>query len=102
MVGIKIGIITDGRPEGQWAKISALELQEYVSEIIVTDDLAGNADPLLFRKPAEIAFEIMRIRMGCEYKDMVYVGDNVKKDFIAPNRLGMSTVWFQNVDGLYN
>lgn len=100
--GKKVGIITDGRPEGQWAKINQLGLKEYASEIIVTDELAGNGNPLLFRKPSEISFEIMRRRMECAYEDMVYVGDNVKKDFVAPERLGMATVWFQNVDGLYN
>ena len=36
--GYKLGIITDGRPEGQRAKIKALGLEELVDFIIVTDD----------------------------------------------------------------
>ena len=33
--------------------------------------------------------------------DIVYVGDNAEKDFQAPQQLGMKSVWFRNMDGLY-
>ena len=32
---------------------------------------------------------------------MCYVGDNIKKDFVAPEELGMRCIWFRNRDGLY-
>lgn len=32
---------------------------------------------------------------------MCYVGDNIKKDFIAIEKLGMKSIWFRNKDGLY-
>lgn len=98
--GLKIGIITDGRPIGQKNKIRQLGLQKYNCEIIITDELAGNARVSDFRKPCPIAFEIMRKRMQCAYSEMVYIGDNVRKDFLAPEQLGMDTVWFQNQEGL--
>lgn len=99
--GKKIGIITDGRVSGQYAKIQSLRLKDYVDEIIVTDELAGNGDVKAFRKPNTIAFEIMKKRMDVTYDRMVYVGDNAKKDFVAPKRLGMGSVWFMNKDGIY-
>lgn len=99
--GKKIGIITDGRPGGQRNKIHQLGLEQYVQEIIITDELAGNSNPQHFRKPSAISFEIMKNRWQCAYEDMVYVGDNAAKDFTAPESLGMGTIWFQNVDGLY-
>lgn len=101
-MGLKIGIITDGRPIGQRNKIQQLGLLEYNCEIIITDELAGNAAVSDFRKPCPIAFEIMQRRMRCAYSEMVYIGDNVKKDFEAPEGLGMSTVWFQNQEGIKN
>lgn len=91
----KIGIITDGRPEGQWAKIHALKIQ--ADAIIVTDELGG----VEFRKPNEKSFRLMRERLGTEYSRMVYIGDNIKKDFIAPGKLDMRSIWFRNQDGLY-
>lgn len=33
--------------------------------------------------------------------DIVYVGDNVEKDFQASQQLGMRSVWFMNEDGVY-
>ncbi len=95
--GIKIGLITDGRPEGQRAKIEALGLEELVDEIIVTDEFGGAE----FRKPNPLAFETMKERLDVEYSEMCYVGDNINKDFIAPQKLGMHTIWFKNQDGLY-
>ena len=99
--GKKIGIITDGRVSGQYAKVESLDLKNYVDEIIVTDELAGNGDVKAFRKPSTIAFEVMQRRLGVTSDRMVYVGDNAKKDFVAPKRLGMGSIWFQNADGLY-
>lgn len=95
--GLKLGIITDGRPEGQRAKLQVLGLEELVDEIIVTDEFGGAE----FRKPNPKAFEAMKKRLGVEYAEMCYVGDNTKKDFIAPEQLGMRSIWFKNVDGLY-
>ena len=95
--GLKLGIITDGRPEGQRAKLQVLGLETMVDEIIVTDEFGGPE----FRKPNPRAFETMKERLGVEYAEMCYVGDNTKKDFIAPEELGMRSIWFKNKDGLY-
>ncbi len=92
-----LGIVTDGRPEGQKAKIKALDLERYVDHIIVTDELGG----VEYRKPNEKAFILMKEQFGIEYNEMCYVGDNIKKDFIAPEKLGMKSIWFRNKDGLY-
>lgn len=97
--GIKVGIITDGRPEGQRNKLEALGLDEIIDSdnIIITDELGG----IQFRKPCDIAFRIMLTRWRLNPADVVYVGDNSEKDFQAPQQLGMRSVWFRNVDGVY-
>lgn len=95
--GYRIGLITDGRPEGQRAKIDVLGLKDLVDEIIVTDELGG----IEYRKPNPRAFEIMKEKLNAEYIQMCYVGDNINKDFIAPEQLGMRCIWFKNQDGLY-
>lgn len=96
--GTHLGLITDGRPEGQRAKIEALGLEPYFEKIIITDELGG----VEFRKPNKAAFEIMQKHFGVPFETMVYVGDNQKKDFIAPRQLGMDSVYFKNPDGLYS
>lgn len=94
---LKIGIITDGRPEGQRAKIKALCLETYVDHIVVTDEMGG----LSFRKPDIRAFQLMRNVLQVEFPAMGYVGDNINKDFGAPEKLHMRSIWFRNKDGLY-
>ena len=95
--GMKLGIITDGRPEGQRAKLEVLGLDAMVDHIIVTDEFGGPE----FRKPNPLAFETMKKLLDVEYSEMCYVGDNIKKDFISPEKLGMRSIWFRNKDGLY-
>lgn len=92
-----VGIITDGRPEGQRAKIKALDLKKYVDHIIITDELGG----IEYRKPNKKAFVLMKERFGIDYPKMCYVGDNIKKDFIAPEKLGMKTFFINNINGIY-
>ena len=96
--GIKVGIITDGRPEGQRNKIEALGLESLVYDIIITDELGG----LQFRKPCDIAFRIMQTRWRLNPTEIAYVGDNPNKDFQTPKQLGMKSIYFKNADGLYS
>lgn len=95
--GIKVGIITDGRIQGQENKISALGLDKWIEDIIITDALGGEQ----FRKPNDIAFRIMQCRWKIPFSNMIYVGDNLKKDFQAPRQLGMKYLYFENTEGIY-
>ena len=95
---IGLGLITDGRPEGQRAKIAALQLAPYFEKIIITDELGG----ISFRKPNPEAFIQMQRHFNVPFGQMVYVGDNPKKDFIAPEQLGMGAVYFKNPQGIYS
>lgn len=96
--GIKVGIITDGRPECQRNKLKALGLDQVIDDIIITDELGG----VQFRKPNDISFRIMQNRWRMPFEQMVYVGDNPVKDFQAARQLGMRWIYFKNEDGLYS
>lgn len=99
----KLGLITDGRPNGQNNKIDALGLRDLFDEIIITDDLAGKTGNVeRFRKPNSLAFQIMRDRLNTNYYEMVYVGDNLKKDFQSPKKLGMHSIRFLSNDRVYD
>lgn len=86
--GIKIGVITDGRSEGQRNKVIALGLDKIMDCIIVTDELGG----VEFRKPHPKAFELMRESLGVKFDEMIYVGDNPKKDFFIGSIYPIVTV----------
>lgn len=94
----KLGIITDGRPEGQRAKIKALNIEDLFDYIIITDEIGG----VKYRKPNKISYDMMKEHFGVRYEEMCYVGDNIKKDFIYPEKVGMKSICFINEKGLKN
>lgn len=93
----KIGIITDGRPEGQRNKIKALELERYCDSIIITDELGG----IEYRKPSEIPYKKIFEQLNVEAREAIYVGDNPVKDFITANKLGMFTIMVKNSNSIH-
>jgi putative hydrolase of the HAD superfamily len=85
-----LGLITDGHVPTQQAKISALGLASRFREIIATGALGPDR---AFHKPHPRAFELMQAALGKPGDRFVYVGDNLSKDFVAPNALGWTTVY---------
>ncbi len=78
--GYILGLITDGREQTQLNKITALNLQQYIPyENCIISEAFG------FSKPSLEAYLFFQNKYG--EGTYSYVGDNVSKDFIAPNRL---------------
>ena len=87
VLGIKIGIITDGYAQAQRQKLKAVEADMYFDEIIVTDELGRD-----YWKPHPKAFEIIKERFGVSFDEMIYVGDNPGKDFYISTIYPIKTV----------
>ena len=87
--GVVIGMITDGRTISQKNKINALGLERWFDEknIIVSEEFGSEkTDERNFRY-------FMESYPDCSY---FYVGDNPKKDFVVPNRLGWQTIMLKD------
>ncbi len=84
--GIAIGILTDGRSVTQRNKIKALGLNQYIPEqnIVISEEFGSE-------KPCEANYTYFE-SLYSEIDNFIYVGDNPRKDFIAPNRLGWKTI----------
>lgn len=93
----KFGMITDGRPEGQRNKIKALNLEHWMHTIVITDELGGPH----MRKPCEAGYRKVLEQMDILPREAVYIGDNCKKDFIAPNRMGIRGIHYCGIQGQY-
>lgn len=78
-----LGCITDAR-EGH-AKLQRLGLREYFDEVLVTQSIGRSKE-----EPA--AFEHLLSKLSASPQSTVYVGDDPRVDFRAPNELGMTTV----------
>ncbi|PNH80573.1 HAD family hydrolase [Vibrio diazotrophicus] len=77
-----IAVITDGRSISQRNKMAALEL-DYVDTLV-----SEEWDEV---KPGTKRFLEIQQRYP-NAKQFIYVGDNIKKDFITPNNLGWLTI----------
>lgn len=87
--GITLGLITDGRSISQRNKIKALGLDRWFDNenIIISEETQSE-------KTEEPNFRcFVKKYQGAEF---TYVGDNPKKDFIVPNRLGWKTVMLKD------
>lgn len=94
---IHMGIITDGFADVQKSKIKALGIQEYIDEIVITDELGG----VQCRKPNPIGFEKMLKMLDVKPQEMVYIGDNPNKDFAIKKYLPIITARVDVPNGIY-
>lgn len=85
--GYRLGLITDGASVVQANKIEALGIKMYFDRIICTDDLGRDQ-----WKPSPVPFLVMCEYLGVQPGEATYIGNDVAKDFYAPNILGMSTI----------
>lgn len=80
----KLGLITDGRNIQQRNKIMALGLTDYFDDIVISEEFGSE-------KPNANNFKYFEHKYG-DSLNYVYIGDNVIKDFIAPNKLRWNTI----------
>lgn len=92
----RTGIVSDGWPAVQRAKLAAAGLGERVEVVVLTGDL-----PLGSAKPSPAGFRAALDALGSVPERAVYVADNLEKDFIGPRQLGMRSVRVARPGGVY-
>ena len=84
-------LITDGHKIVQKNKIESLKLEKYFDKIIITNQYG-----LKYQKPNPYCFQIIKSYFNCQWKDLIYIGDNPNKDFIFLNQKGGKTIRLLN------
>lgn len=82
-----LAILSDGFLPAQELKVEALGIKPYFKAIVYTESL-GRA----CWKPSTKGFKHLLKKLRKKAENCVYVADNAEKDFIAPNKLGFSTI----------
>ncbi len=82
-----LGLLTDGFLPAQRLKAQALGIEKYFKCIIYTEELGRDS-----WKPSTVGFEKILQNLKTKPENAVYIADNEKKDFIAPNKLGFVTI----------
>jgi len=82
-----LGLLSDGFLPAQRLKLEALQLTRFFDEVVYTEEMGRES-----WKPSPDGFQRMSEAMDVPHERCAYVGDNLAKDFIAPNSLGWLTV----------
>lgn len=91
-----LGLVTDGFLPAQKLKVEALGIADYFKCIIYTEELGRDS-----WKPSPAGFEKLLEILNVGGTECIYVGDNARKDFIAPNGLGFTTVQVVRPAGIH-
>lgn len=78
-IGLKLGLITDGRSITQRNKLDSLGIESSFNEIIVSEEFGSE-------KPAMANYKIFENKFPEE--TFCFIGDNTTKDFVIPAILG--------------
>lgn len=80
-----LALLSDGFLPAQQLKVQALEIEHYFDCIMYTEELGRE-----HWKPSALGFEKILEKLSFPPDQAVYIADNLKKDFIAPNKLGFA------------
>jgi putative hydrolase of the HAD superfamily len=83
----KLGLITDGYLPAQEFKVKALGIEKFFNCIIYTEKLGRE-----LWKPSPAGFQKLLAELNISANQCVYVGDNLKKDFLPANQMGIKTI----------
>lgn len=90
-------LITDGYLNVQRNKVIALKIERFFKRILYTDKYGKD-----YWKPNLRAFQMVMSHFSVNNNECVYIGDNIKKDFFGPNKLGWLTIQIKRKDRIYS
>ncbi|ABR73480.1 HAD family hydrolase [Actinobacillus succinogenes] len=79
----RFALVTDGRSVTQRNKVKALGLEPLLDCMVISEEVGSE-------KPSLNNYRLVEDALQC--KDYIYIGDNPKKDFVTPNKLGWKTI----------
>ena len=93
---VKLGVITNGPSEYQWAKVDALGVEKWIprENIIVSGDLGIN-------KPDKRIFEVMQEKLQLGVESLYYIGDSLENDIVGANNAGWKSIWINRYNKEY-
>ena len=86
---VKLGVITNGPSEHQWAKVDALGVEKWIprENIIVSGDLG------IINKPDVRIFDAMQEKLQLDTESLYYIGDSFENDIVGANNAGWKSIW---------
>lgn len=93
---VKLGVITNGPSEHQWAKVDALGVEKWIprENIIVSGDVGIN-------KPDKRIFEVIQEKLQLGVESLYYIGDSLENDIVGANNAGWKSIWINRYNKEY-
>lgn len=88
---IPLYLVTDGNKVVQYNKIKALGIEKYFKKVFITHRYG-----IKHAKPSPYCFEKIANLEKVDFNEVVYVGDNINKDFVSIKKLGFRTIHLLN------
>ncbi len=82
-----LGLVTNGDPGGQRAKLAALGLDDAFDVVVFSDELGRS-----FRKPHPAPFRQALRLLGAESDRSFFIGDHPERDIAGAQQVGMRTI----------
>jgi len=84
---VPLGLVSDGEPAGQQAKLDALDLAPYFSTVVLSDTLGRE-----HRKPDPLPFHVAVRNLDVTPTRAIYIGDRPSKDVAGAVAAGLAAV----------
>jgi putative hydrolase of the HAD superfamily len=85
-LGVRLGLITNGRGEDQRAKIERFALAPWFEFVVIEGEFGCG-------KPDARVYQHALAQLGLPPGEVWMVGDNLEWDVAAPQRLGIAGIW---------
>jgi len=89
-LGLKTGLITNGKTDGQMGKVKGMGLERCFDRICIGCDKAT-------AKPHPDLFLEMAGNLGCKPEELLYVGDHPVNDIQASRLAGYTPIWIRTM-----
>ena len=83
----EIYLVTDGNKLVQDNKIKFLNIKNFFKKIYKTNQYG-----VKYNKPSLYCFDLIKKKENCNYKNLIYIGDNPNKDFKNLNKVKSITI----------
>ena len=93
---VPLALVSDGYLQTQKNKANALGIDAFFQKMYFTDQWGEEC-----WKPSTCAFLKVEENFNALKDECIYISDNPKKDFIAPNRLGWDSIHIKRSAGEY-
>jgi putative hydrolase of the HAD superfamily len=83
--GLKIGIVSDAPRMQAWLRLVEMGLADFFDAVVAFEDTGE-------KKPSEKPFLAITKKLGVKPSEILFVGDDAKKDIFGAKNIGMKTV----------